>query len=401
MNAPTTAVVTANDPSRPESFERRILFAVTGLSPQVVTETLFGLCFPQSGAPFVPTEIHVLTTSTGAEKIEQTLLDPETGQFHALLRDYGLSGIAFDRDRVHIVRDAAGNPMDDIRSPEDNERTADAIIDLVRGFASDRQCALHISLAGGRKTMGFFAGYALSLFGRVQDRLSHVLVNTPFEQMPTFFYPPPQPRIMQTADGATQRSSAEARIDLADIPVVRLLEDLPEQMLKGDISFSAAVKAAQGRIGPVLMEFDVPARSLRCGARDIRLPPQLYAFYLWHARRAVALGDGAMIAWEETEKEIPAYLETYLEVLGWDDAAPELEKAGESLRFGFFKDPWAERISNIHRKLRSVLGTSAAEPYCFTEERIPGGGRKARRGLRNLPADRIVIRNAPPPRRRL
>lgn len=401
MNEPTPALVTANDPSRPESFERRILFAVTGLSPQVVTETLFGLCFPQSGAPFVPTEIHVLTTSTGAEKIAQTLLDPETGHFHALLRDYGLSGIAFDRHRVHIVRDAEGNPMDDIRSPEDNERTADAIIDLVRGFAKDRQCALHISLAGGRKTMGFFAGYALSLFGRVQDRLSHVLVNTPFEQMPAFFYPPPQPRIMQTADGATQRSSAEARIDLAHIPVVRLLEDLPEQMLKGEISFSAAVKAAQGRIGPVLMEFDVPARSLRCGSRDIRLPPQLYAFYLWHARRAVALGRGAMIAWEETQKEIPAYLETYLEVLDWDDAAPELEKAAKSLSLGFFKDPWAERISNIQRKLKGVLGASAAEPYCFTEERIPGGGRMTRRGLCNLPADRIVIRSAPPPRRRL
>jgi CRISPR-associated protein (TIGR02584 family) len=48
---------------------------------------------------------------------------------------------------------------------------------------------LHVSIAGGRKSMGFFAGYAFSLFGRTQDRLSHVLVNDPFESFPDFYFP--------------------------------------------------------------------------------------------------------------------------------------------------------------------------------------------------------------------
>jgi CRISPR-associated protein (TIGR02584 family) len=30
-------------------------------------------------------------------------------------------------------------------------------------------------MPGERKTMGFYVGYALSLFGRAQDRLSHVI----------------------------------------------------------------------------------------------------------------------------------------------------------------------------------------------------------------------------------
>ncbi|MBP6582128.1 MAG: hypothetical protein KA204_01445, partial [Chromatiaceae bacterium] len=47
-------------------FPRRILLAVTGLTPQVVTETLYALAMERQ-PPFIPTEIHLLTTAEGAE----------------------------------------------------------------------------------------------------------------------------------------------------------------------------------------------------------------------------------------------------------------------------------------------------------------------------------------------
>ena len=37
--------------------------------------------------------------------------------------------------------------------------------------------------------MGYYLGYALSLFGRSQDRLSHVLVSDGYEGHPEFYYP--------------------------------------------------------------------------------------------------------------------------------------------------------------------------------------------------------------------
>jgi CRISPR-associated protein (TIGR02584 family) len=43
-----------------------------------------------------------------------------------------------------------------------------------------------MSIAGGRKTMGFYAGYALSLYGRAQDRMSHVLVEESSKLLETF-----------------------------------------------------------------------------------------------------------------------------------------------------------------------------------------------------------------------
>lgn len=189
----------SGNPQQPETYPRRLLLAVTGLSPQVVTETLYALACNRQ-PPFVPTEIHLITTAEGRQRAELALLSEDPGWFHRLCKDYALPPIAFDASNIHTVEDDRGRPLDDIRSPEDNERLADRVTDLVRQLTADEQAALHVSIAGGRKTMGFYLGYALSLFGRPQDRLSHVLVSEPFESSWEFFYPTPYSRIITTRD---------------------------------------------------------------------------------------------------------------------------------------------------------------------------------------------------------
>lgn len=139
----------------PEEYPRRVLLAITGLSPQVVTETVYALTIERS-RPFVPTEIHLLTTREGAERARLALLSSEPGWFHRLRQDYGLPQIAFDESRIHQLRDEHGTALDDIRTPEQNRLAADFIIEHVRGLTSDPDCAVHVSIAGGRKTMGFF-----------------------------------------------------------------------------------------------------------------------------------------------------------------------------------------------------------------------------------------------------
>ncbi|SDH36137.1 CRISPR-associated protein, NE0113 family, partial [Nitrosomonas sp. Nm132] len=143
------------------NYSRRVLLLVTGLTPQVVTETLYALAV-QSQEKFIPTEIHVISTGEGAERARLSLLDPSIGQFYALCKDYGLHDIAFPLENIHVIEDTFGNPLSDIRTPEDNLRAADYIVDFVRNFCSDTSLMLHVSIAGGRKSMGFFAGYALS-----------------------------------------------------------------------------------------------------------------------------------------------------------------------------------------------------------------------------------------------
>lgn len=164
----------------PHAYPRRILLAVCGLSPQVITETLHALAVERQPA-FVPTEIRLITTSEGAERARLSLLSEEPGRLARLCRDYDLPAITFGFEDIEVLRDASGAPLADIRTPEDNLRMADLITARVRTLTADPGSALHISIAGGRKTMGYSVGYALSLFGRPQDRLSHVLVAEPFE----------------------------------------------------------------------------------------------------------------------------------------------------------------------------------------------------------------------------
>lgn len=99
---------------------QRILLAVTGLSPQIVTETLHALA-TNPVQPWLPDEIHLITTGQGAEQARLTLLSESPGWFHRLRQDYALPDIRFDETRIHAIRDAQGAVLDDIRSPADND----------------------------------------------------------------------------------------------------------------------------------------------------------------------------------------------------------------------------------------------------------------------------------------
>ncbi len=72
---------------QPHQYKRRILLAVSGMSPQIVTETLYSLVTHQTHA-FIPTEIHLITTLAGAKEAKLQLLHAKTGKFHALCQDY-------------------------------------------------------------------------------------------------------------------------------------------------------------------------------------------------------------------------------------------------------------------------------------------------------------------------
>ncbi len=342
----------------PNDFPRRILLGVTGLTPQVTTESLYALCITRE-PPFVPTEIHLVTTVEGAERARLSLLDPLSGKFHAFCRDYGLSGcIAFAEENIHVITTADGRPLDDIRTPADNTLAADCLLGHVRRFCADESCALHVSIAGGRKTMGFFVGYALSLFGRAQDRLSHVLVTEPFEALPDFFYPPREPRVLHTRDGKPVHTR-DALIMLAEIPFVRLREGLPRDALEHPAPFASLVAAAQAGVSGVRLRFDAGRRTAWCGDVPVRLAPALLAWYAWLAElRTSGRGDDGFVRFSDVEPE--EFLAVYAKVIGLRH--PSLELARRSLRNGFEAPFFEQKTSKLNRVLQKSLSL-AAEPF--------------------------------------
>ena len=102
-----------------------ILVAVVGLTPQVITETVYYLT--QVGHPSVVlTALHILTTQLGEEQVRRQLLAPAVGHFYGLCSEYGLDATAIDV-HIHILSDAAQVPLDDIRTAADNAAVADQI----------------------------------------------------------------------------------------------------------------------------------------------------------------------------------------------------------------------------------------------------------------------------------
>ena len=129
---PPTSVAARRSMSVPaekpkETPLRKVLVAIVGLSPQVVTETLWAL---RRERGFVPNEIRVILTRAARVCVVHDLLDPLEGRFHAFCRDYGLVGrIRFDESCVTVVTDADGVLTVHDKGP--NNATYSAVVEIL------------------------------------------------------------------------------------------------------------------------------------------------------------------------------------------------------------------------------------------------------------------------------
>ena len=386
----------------PHGYPRRILLAVTGLSPQVVTETIYALAVVGRPA-FQPTEVHLLTTVEGKRNAELSLLagDAWLGQ---LCDEYDLHPIAFSSDNIYVI--GSSTPLTDIRTKEDNDIAADHIVEHIRKLTGDRDSALHVSIAGGRKTMGFYTGYALSLYGRAQDRLSHVLVSAPYESLPDFFYPSSKRRVIYDR-GNRPHDASQAQVTLAAIPFVRLREGLPEGLLNGNESFSETVMAAQHAVGPPGLVIDLTGKRIHAGGKAVKLPPAQLAFLAWLARRRIYGEEGvACPSWGACEPDYgDEYLAEYSAVLGeWRPSSLSLprrvylaeyraifgergyeHRTGKGLAKGMTYEFFTQTKSKLRRSLDTALGRTRAAAY----EIVAAGRRGSQQFSLDLPPSAI------------
>ncbi len=287
-----------HDPARPETFGRRILLLTTGETPQVVTETLYALAVERE-PPFVPTEIYLVTTQKGFQVAKRDLLDPGQGKFFRLCADYKIPPPKFDAFCIRVL------PGADIRTAQENEMAADDITEVVREFTRDAGSALHVSIAGGRKSMGFYLGTALSFFARPQDRLSHVLADPPGGNFQDFYYPLPLKKGEKLIPGTRG-------VDFSEIPFVQLRRKLSDDdpLFSGKLSYTQMVAALQAAIGPKEIVIDIGKRTLHCGGKEVSLQPINLTWYLYMARRKLS-GDLPVAYHEVDENE---FLDAYLDI---------------------------------------------------------------------------------------
>ncbi len=379
--------------TQPEEFARRILLMVTGRTPQVVTETLYALCVTQN-PPFIPTEVHLITTAEGAQDARLALLSTDGSWFGRFCGDYGLGTIVFTSEQIHVIHNGDGQAVDDIRTEEEHRACADLITEMVRAFTADADAALHVSLAGGRKTMTYYLGNALTLFGRPQDRLSHVLVPPPYESNREFFYPTPESRPLYIEPLKRYFDAKDAKVTLAQIPFVHLRDSLPRRfktLEEGKASFSDVVSAMQQALEPPAVKIDYVAGGLSlAGGQFVELSGADLAFYGWLARRRTASVAPVQIPskdprrWKESERdEYAVYLGEYnAEARNTDirDGTGVEMRAVGAMTYQFFH----QRKASIREQLENTVGP-LAEAYAI---KVLQAGRPAGYGV-DIAVERI------------
>lgn len=296
---------------------KQILLCVAGLTPQIITETLYVLTQKRHQ---VIDEIRVITTLKGRDKILESLLLPEKGKFWQFCQDFSIdpNKIKFNENNIYLLNTPDGRVLSDILSEQDNFLVADQVCQIVSQLTADPNVKLHASVAGGRKSMGILLTAAMQLFGRPQDRLSHVLVTEDFELHPHFYYIPPKPQILEVKDRydrvIKEISTTNAEIYLADIPFIRLRSIVANWISNSSYSYNELVKKAQEDLDFIEsaneLHLHVSKDVVEIGNRRVKLTPREFFIYLLFAQLRQK-GQKTFVGLSEiTESQIEKTLQT-------------------------------------------------------------------------------------------
>jgi len=365
-------------------MSKNILLLVTGMTPQIITETVWALaCDPDNQNPWVPDEIKVVTTLDGIKEIEKTLLGRE-GIFQKMIREYGLSHIQFDKESLIAITDKDNQPLVDLKTPSDNEQAADKICNTIRMLTQNCNDTLHVSIAGGRKTMGFYAGYALSLYGRVQDALSHVLVSSEYEMLRGFFYPAKEPnktnvkKFLKKIENNTEvleeikLDTHDAQVWLAKIPFVRMKDAVKDKhQLKSNDSFSQVVHKINESFNDVKLTINLHNQTIQVNEKFIisDMPPREFAMLHWFADLRKRGLDGVVAPTKKiNSKDIQPLESKYIAALS-EQFKPYYEefKNTEEIQIDVDKQFFENVKSLLNTALQTNLGLELSEKITLAQ----------------------------------
>lgn len=242
------------------------VIALCGLSPQVVTETIWALL--KAGKKIGA--LHVITTDIGKQLFDQKITRGNN-ILENLWSLFGHDLAQVAEVNFHIIKNSRAETIPDILSVDDHLSATELIGEKIWSVTRPGMQPLHASAAGGRKTMSIMLSTAMSLYARPQDRLSHVLASPDIERDPIFLYP------------HKRHLKKPSYIQLVDVPFPRLAPLLP------DIGLPLSMEKLIGQLDQHLSHMakvilDVKQKRLIVGDKSVHLPPLLVAIYLLFTR---------------------------------------------------------------------------------------------------------------------
>lgn len=352
---------------------KEILIFVTGATTQIITETIYALAV--TTPPIIPHKFYFITTSKGKELINKTLIENKI--LAILAKELNLPLPNIDDDTFVIAADEHGREIDDIRSEKENRIVGDLITSFIKEQAMDFSARLHCSLAGGRKTMSFYMGAALQLFGRPWDRLYHVLVTPEFESNPAFFFKPSKNTLIECRmpDGTAKKlNTKDAEINLVELPFIRLRHKVTLHK-KG---FNELVEEGQREIDTAIMQpplqINLAERTITIGDTLMDAVPMEMFIYIVFLRQKT---DRCKYDFRPYCLDCTDCFENLAEILtrpALERFAPDYEKIyrGQPMKSKELLDKWKEgmppdvirqNISKIKKTLKESLNDETLLPH--------------------------------------
>lgn len=277
--------------------KRTILVAGMGTTPAVLTETVWALAHQKPAV--VPDEIVVVTTKSARDTFCRTVMEGTPSVWEQLCAELRREKIAIEGKLVlgdtsiRIIPDASGNGMDDLRSGEDNLRAADFMLQTLRQYTESSDTVVLASIAGGRKTMSALLLSCMTLLGRADDKVYHVLAAPEFEGLmkPPFFFPKKGVAYVNSHTGKTHRGAANA-IELFEVPFVRMRGWYQEKFKTIPPSYRTLISKVQSTAPAAIVypeiEIDVWNGVAKLDGRFVKMSASSFA-------ALVALGRGCPV----------------------------------------------------------------------------------------------------------
>lgn len=306
----------------------------------------------------MPDRVIAVTTAPGSHLIKEKLFSKD--QWQGMLSALSDKGIEIDGklrfgpigDSIRVFPNLARNAeLDDIRSADDNKAVAEFFMELIRGFTENESIRLIVSIAGGRKTTSALLHSVMTLLGRAQDQINHILINDEWIFQSDFLYPG-CPGIFVDRDSEKSLSSDDAELQLVEVPFVPLRYLFSRDLDRSAGSFVDLMNQVRTNSinvdDDLLVQIDTKKGTFRVNDKEISLSDKEFLLYLFFALRAVE-GLGKVGSFAEIEEALKDLRVEYLQ----ENSFGHWSQVDLGVHFDASEEcrKWA---SEIRRKLKSA-----------------------------------------------
>lgn len=270
---------------------RNVLIALVGMSPAVVTETIWALAHDPE-TPCMPDELVLITTLAGKQEIERHLAPPKASspsklrQMAKALRDKQLEPLfapVGPAMRMQVICPKADDAVvhTDAHDADELDHMGDLIFRTVKSFTDQQDTRVILSISGGRKSMGHLGGSAMTLLARAQDMMCHVLVTPAWlERCDGYYFPDDGKSFTNTQPESGESHSVQGEctaVTLSCVPFVRLNHYPSVLNLMGrldDLGFAGiidSINSANTPGGGKVLVVDWAANTVKIDGLDLKV----------------------------------------------------------------------------------------------------------------------------------